>query len=910
MLERLRKLNSQIKAKPKAKDYSQYRNDPIRFGEEVLGESYTDEVKALMESVRDNEITIAISANGTGKTHSAARIACWFKLCYGQDAQVLTAAAPPENNLKTILWGEIGSIVNKHPGLFDSYTITTLKIEDSPKSFILGLTIPSSGTPAEREAKFCVDADDLFEMRDGRLVKYGDLIGKTDIPVISVNGRLERNDAIAEVFDNGEREVYEITMDDGEVIRRTENHPLYAGWDIRNDCHVYAGKGHKKGNIRVCQEGWLSVADLKPGFALLGPEDTGFNIGSDEINENILKFLAYMIGDGCFIQKSKNGNRLQFTQERNGQLAEFLSLLDSFGAPYTRSDKEKYNWVCVSTSDKRLVGMAKEWGLYGCGSADKHVPGFVFSLSGKQIAIFLSRLFATDGWASLTNKAEIGYCSKSERLARDVQRLLRRIGIRSKIASKRVSWKNKTGARSGIYWSVTICHSIDVVKFSETVGIYGKAEAVEGCRQYSLGVKWKHGNWRFARPGYVWRRVVSIRRIGRKPTVGFYVPGNHTYLTSLVEHNSGKHAPYLMFILDEGDAIPDEVYKGIESCMSGGIVVRLLIMFNPRQESGEVYRMIRDKRANVVTLSAFAHPNVVTGENRIPGAVTRDTTIRRINQWCRPLAEGEQGKDFFILPAFLEGCTAKSPSGVMYPPLKPGKYEIVNSAFSYMSLGRYPAQSSRQLISREWINAARARWDSYVSRFGAVPPVGVRPIMGQDVAEFGDDENVALFRYGGWVEPVVTWSGMERYLVANRARDEYRDRNAYRCNVDASGIGIGIAPTMTSDGCAAFSVFVGKPSKQKTELGEFGTIRDQLWWAVREWLQNDPGAMLPPDEMLIEELQCPTYKNDNRGKIKVMDKDTMREILKRSPDRADALCLTFAPSEQAFDPLDVDGCAV
>lgn len=526
MLERLRKLNSQIKAKPKAKDYSQYAKDPVGFGEEVLGESYTDEVKALMESVRDNEITIAISANGTGKTHSAARIACWFKLCYGQDAQVLTAAAPPENNLKTILWGEIGSIVNKHPGLFDSYTITTLKIEDSPKSFILGLTIPSSGTPAERESKF-----------------------------------------------------------------------------------------------------------------------------------------------------------------------------------------------------------------------------------------------------------------------------------------------------------------------------------------------------------------------------------------------SGKHSPYLLFILDEGDAIPDEVYKGIEGCMSGGIIVRLLIMFNPKQESGEVYRMIRDKRANVVSLSAFAHPNVVTGENRIPGAVTRDTTIRRINQWCRPLAEGEQGKDFFILPAFLEGCTAKSPSGVMYPALKPGKYEIVNSAFSYMSLGRYPAQSSRQLISREWINAARARWDSYAAAFGAVPPKGVRPIHGQDVAEFGDDENVALFRYGGWVEPVVTWSGMERYLVANRARDEYKDRNAYRCNVDASGIGIGIAPTMTSDGCAAFSVFVGKPSKQKTELGEFGTIRDQLWWAVREWLQNDPGAMLPPDEMLVEELQCPTYKNDNRGKIKVMDKDTMREILKRSPDRADALCLTFAPSEQAFDPLDVDGCA-
>jgi len=50
--------------------------------------------------------------------------------------------------------------------------------------------------------------------------------------------------------------------------------------------------------------------------------------------------------------------------------------------------------------------------------------------------------------------------------------------------------------------------------------------------------------------------------------------------------------------------------------------------------------------------------------------------------------------------------------------------------------------------------------------------------------------------------------------------------------------------------------------------------------------------MLPPDEMLVEELSTPTYEVVN-GKIRVMKKDTMRELLKRSPDRADALCLTF-----------------
>ena len=147
---------------------------------------------------------------------------------------------------------------------------------------------------------------------------------------------------------------------------------------------------------------------------------------------------------------------------------------------------------------------------------------------------------------------------------------------------------------------------------------------------------------------------------------------------------SGKHAPYLLFVVDEGDAVPDEVYRAIESCMTGGHA-RLLVMFNPRHESGAVYRMIRDGRAKVIRLSALHHPNVVTGEDRIPGAVTRETTIRRINEWCRPLAIGERsGAGCFELPEFLVGVTAQSQAGDTYPPLKPGWYKITDPAFSYM----------------------------------------------------------------------------------------------------------------------------------------------------------------------------------------------------------------------------------
>jgi len=35
--------------------------------------------------------------------------------------------------------------------------------------------------------------------------------------------------------------------------------------------------------------------------------------------------------------------------------------------------------------------------------------------------------------------------------------------------------------------------------------------------------------------------------------------------------------------------------------------------------------------------------------------------------------------------------------------------------------------------------------------------------------------------------------------------------------------------------------------------------------------------------------------------VRVMKKSTMREVLKRSPDKADALCMTFASAGGFFD---------
>jgi len=214
-------------------------------------------------------------------------------------------------------------------------------------------------------------------------------------------------------------------------------------------------------------------------------------------------------------------------------------------------------------------------------------------------------------------------------------------------------------------------------------------------------------------------------------------------------------------------------------------------------------------------------------------------------------------------------------------------------AFSYMVLGQYPAQGSKQLISREWIAKARSRWDAYVLEHGERPPEHTSAIMGLDIGEFGSDANVACFRYGGYVERLIPWGGVDTVITGDRAISEYKGRSVSVANVDATGVGAGVAPHMQRAGCSAIPIKVASSPTESTELGEFQILRDQLWWACREWLRIDTGAMMPPDELLIAELATPTYEVVN-GKIRVMKKEVMRDLLKRSPDRADALCLTFA----------------
>jgi replicative DNA helicase len=114
--------------------------------------------------------------------------------------------------------------------------------------------------------------------------------------------------------------------------------------------------------------------------------------------------------------------------------------------------------------------------LWGRGAHDKLVPEPVWRLPAAQLAMFLNRLFATDGWATVlgSGQCQIGFASVSERLARQVQHLLLRFGIIAKLRQRRVPYRGKRSSA----WQLDITDSAAIRAFAEDIGILSKEEAL------------------------------------------------------------------------------------------------------------------------------------------------------------------------------------------------------------------------------------------------------------------------------------------------------------------------------------------------------------------------------------------------------------------------------------------------
>ena len=166
-------------------------------------------------------------------------------------------------------------------------------------------------------------------------------------------------------------------------------------------------------------------------------------------------------------------------------------------------------------------------------------------------------------------------------------------------------------------------------------------------------------------------------------------------------------------------------------------------------------------------------------------------------------------------------------------------------------------------------------------------------VLGVDVARFGDDASVIFPRRGLCAYPPIVLTKLDNMALADRIA--YEMRAAQACFIDAGG-GAGVIDRLRQLGCAVNEVHFGGRALHPER---FVNRRMEMWQGMRDWLEQ--GGQIPRDSALMAELSAPTYSYDNRGLLRLEAKEAVKERLLRSPDRADALALTFAAPVAALD---------
>lgn len=294
---------------------------------------------------------------------------------------------------------------------------------------------------------------------------------------------------------------------------------------------------------------------------------------------------------------------------------------------------------------------------------------------------------------------------------------------------------------------------------------------------------------------------------------------------------AGVHSEHVLLICDEASAIPEAVFESAAGSMSGHSATTILIG-NPTRNTGLFFRTHH--------------------------SLSSDWKTMHVSCLSNPLVAND----------FIEQIKATYGEG--------------SNAYRVRVLGEFALRDDDVLIPAELVDGAMQR--------DVVLNTSEPLIYGVDVARFGDDRTVICKRQGNLVVGFKHWSGEDLMGTVGRIVHEASLDKPEEICVDSIGLGGGVADRLRELGHNVRDVNVSESAALNQQAAR---LRDELWMAAKDWLDTR-AVKLPKDDDLRAELTGPTYSFTSNGKIKVEGKSEMKRRGMRSPDLADALCLTFA----------------
>lgn len=387
--------------------------------------------------------------------------------------------------------------------------------------------------------------------------------------------------------------------------------------------------------------------------------------------------------------------------------------------------------------------------------------------------------------------------------------------------------------------------------------------------------------------------------------------------TKRPENFFGYHSDHILVIVDEAGGVEEPIFKGV-AAITPNINARILYIGNPTNPSGTFYDVFTKPElgANCFTISAFQTPNfTANGIATLQDLLRLFTPPRGVKQADHTTAVQETLK--LPYPNLIDPATVYS---------RYHEWGTDSSAWESLIMGEFPSQADQALIPTNLVTMAMNMYGTQIEYFNPetkqvehdVPynvingwdiPFGEKA-LGQDMARFGNDNNVATPRDGGWVEEQIVWNKIDLMESATRILNIIDPYNpSMSVNIDDTGNGGGTTDRLREKSTESMQGgmpahqyrlnaynFSSKEFMSDADKEQFYDITSWLYWNLRQQFM-DKKIALHYDKELFDELVGRRWGIMPGGKIKVESKDDYRKRTGgKSPDKSDSLALAFAPN--------------
>jgi hypothetical protein len=163
-----------------------------------------------------------------------------------------------------------------------------------------------------------------------------------------------------------------------------------------------------------------------------------------------------------------------------------------------------------------------------------------------------------------------------------------------------------------------------------------------------------------------------------------------------------------------------------------------------------------------------------------------------------------------------------------------------------------------------------------------------------DIARFGSDKMVICVWKGFRVIEIFTLAKSSITEVANAIRDLASKHSVPLSNIiaDEDGVGGGVVDIL---GCKGF-VNNSKAMPVEGVDVQYQNLKTQCYFKLAELIQDDKVFVNCTDGTIIDDItkeleQVKRDKIDNDGKLRILPKEKVKELIGRSPDYSDALMM-------------------